>query len=171
MNSGDVLGVLDLLSEGGIVVWLDGGWGVDALLGEQTRPHDDLDIVLKHEDLSHFTDTMTKHGFAPFRDDGPFNFVLADSGGHQVDVHLVDLDTTRTDDNGAEVYGPNGLEYEVGCLAGSGMVSGRPVLCCTAEFQVASHAAGYEPDEDDFRDVSALHRRFGIPLPPPYDQW
>jgi len=31
----------------GIEIWLDGGWGVDALLGEQTRPHKDLDIVVE----------------------------------------------------------------------------------------------------------------------------
>src|SRR5919201_6639891 len=27
-------------------VWLDRGWGLDALLGEQTRPHDDLDLAI-----------------------------------------------------------------------------------------------------------------------------
>jgi len=32
-------------------VCLDGGWGVDALLGEQTREHGDLDIILNVEDL------------------------------------------------------------------------------------------------------------------------
>jgi lincosamide nucleotidyltransferase A/C/D/E len=39
------------------------------------------------------------------------------------------------------------------------------MACCTAEFQVRSHA-GYELDEDDLRDVKALHRRFGVPLLP-----
>ena len=27
-----------------IEIWIDGGWGVDALLGTQTRPHSDVDI-------------------------------------------------------------------------------------------------------------------------------
>jgi lincosamide nucleotidyltransferase A/C/D/E len=27
----------------GIEIWIEGGWGVDALLGEQTRPVADLD--------------------------------------------------------------------------------------------------------------------------------
>jgi len=31
--------------------WLDGGWGVDALLAEQTRPHRDLDLVVALPDL------------------------------------------------------------------------------------------------------------------------
>ncbi len=30
---------LDLFDELGIKVWIDGGWGVDALLGECTREH------------------------------------------------------------------------------------------------------------------------------------
>ena len=38
----EVLGALD---EAGVEAWLAGGWGVDALLGEQTRPHLDLDLV------------------------------------------------------------------------------------------------------------------------------
>jgi lincosamide nucleotidyltransferase A/C/D/E len=29
---------LQLFENTGIEVWLDGGWAVDALLGEQTRP-------------------------------------------------------------------------------------------------------------------------------------
>ena len=37
---------LDLFDELGIEVWIDGGWGVDALLGECTRPHQDLDIII-----------------------------------------------------------------------------------------------------------------------------
>ena len=37
---------LDLFSELGIKVWIDGGWGVDALLGECTREHQDLDIMI-----------------------------------------------------------------------------------------------------------------------------
>ena len=41
----------DLFGSHGITVWVDGGWGVDALLGRQTRPHSDLDIALRHSDI------------------------------------------------------------------------------------------------------------------------
>ena len=40
-----MLGVLGRLQAAGVPAWLDGGWCVDALLGEQTRRHDDLDLV------------------------------------------------------------------------------------------------------------------------------
>jgi lincosamide nucleotidyltransferase A/C/D/E len=38
--------VLELFESEAIEVWIDGGWGVDALVGRQTRPHEDLDLVV-----------------------------------------------------------------------------------------------------------------------------
>ena len=35
---------MDLFEELGVTYWLDGGWGVDALYGKQTREHRDIDI-------------------------------------------------------------------------------------------------------------------------------
>ena len=46
VRADDVLAVLDRLGAAGVPVWLDGGWSVDALLGRQTRPHGDVDVVL-----------------------------------------------------------------------------------------------------------------------------
>ena len=51
MTATAVLEFLDLLEASSIDVCLDGGWGVDALLGEQTREHGDLDVILNVEDL------------------------------------------------------------------------------------------------------------------------
>ncbi len=46
------MAVLDACSDRSILVWLDGGWGVDALLGEQGRPHDDVDVVVPLDQLT-----------------------------------------------------------------------------------------------------------------------
>ena len=43
--------MLDRLRREAIDVWVEGGWGVDALLGEQTRSHDDLDLGVRMEDV------------------------------------------------------------------------------------------------------------------------
>lgn len=53
--------MIDQLTAAGIRVWVDGGWGVDALVGRQTRHHDDLadladawenrDCAITHEQL------------------------------------------------------------------------------------------------------------------------
>jgi lincosamide nucleotidyltransferase A/C/D/E len=44
MSRNDVLEVLEHLAGHDIDVWVDGGWGIDALVGSQTRPHGDLDL-------------------------------------------------------------------------------------------------------------------------------
>jgi lincosamide nucleotidyltransferase A/C/D/E len=43
----DVLDLYSKLDRIGIKIWLDGGWGVDALLCKQTRLHSDLDIIIQ----------------------------------------------------------------------------------------------------------------------------
>ncbi|MGA1371782.1 MAG: nucleotidyltransferase domain-containing protein, partial [Pseudomonadales bacterium] len=35
------------LAGAGVDIWIDGGWAVDALVGRQTRPHNDLDIAVE----------------------------------------------------------------------------------------------------------------------------
>ncbi len=47
MPAEHVVEVYDLLASRGIGVWIDGGWGVDALLERQTREHGDLDIAIQ----------------------------------------------------------------------------------------------------------------------------
>lgn len=42
----DVHRVLDLLSDADVETWVSGGWGVDALVGRQTRTHRDLDLLV-----------------------------------------------------------------------------------------------------------------------------
>jgi len=164
----DVLRVIDLLASEGIDVWVDGGWAVDALLGEQTRLHNDLDLAVRLEDRERYDAAMSAAGFRLVRDDGPCNYVAADDNRCEVDVHFVDFDATHIDERGVEVYG--GITYEVGSLTGTGTILGRRVACCAAEPLVRYHT-GYVPDEDDYRDVVALCDRFGIAVPPPYDHW
>lgn len=46
MDANAVQVVLAQLHKAAIRAWLDGGWGVDALLGRQTRTHADVDVVI-----------------------------------------------------------------------------------------------------------------------------
>ena len=45
MTATEAPAVLDILERAGIEVWVDGGWGIDALLGLETRAHRDLDLA------------------------------------------------------------------------------------------------------------------------------
>jgi lincosamide nucleotidyltransferase A/C/D/E len=51
MTSSEVLDLYSSLEILGVEIWIDGGWGVDALLGKQSRPHQDLDIAIQQKDL------------------------------------------------------------------------------------------------------------------------
>ena len=79
MQSSDVVDIVRLLDKNTIDVWIDGGWGVDALLGEQTRAHGDLDIVIRQEDVAKLRELLEARGYRAVERDGnsPWNFVLA----------------------------------------------------------------------------------------------
>lgn len=169
MNGPDVVELLSWLEQGGIEVWLNGGWGVDALLGQQTREHEDLDITISAVDRAAYSTIMEAAGFTTHRVDNDFNWVLVDARRRLVDVHLVDLSTTTVSQSGMRTYGPAGLPFEVGSLEGRGTIAGKSVRCETAEFQVRGHT-GYTPDATDYRDVLALCRAFGIEVPPVFER-
>ena len=169
MRSEDVFELLQQLHQNGISVWLDGGWGVDALLGEQTRPHADADIVIQHKDVPKLRELLKARGYTDIKrsDTSAWNFVLGDNSGHEVDVHAITFD-----DEGNGLYGPKekGVMYPAASLTGTGTVQGHAVKCVSAEYLVKFHT-GYELDENDFKDVYALHKRFGIALPSEYEKF
>ena len=164
MTAADAVDLVQFLTKHGIPVHVDGGWAVDALLGEQTRPHGDLDIAMPHKDVPTLRALMASRGYAEIaRDDSwACNFVLADGAGRELDVH-----TYTFDEQGNCIFG---LPYPVDSLTGTGTIDGHPVDCISPEWLVRFHM-GYELDENDYRDVSALCKRFGIALPDEYDEF
>ena len=163
MTSGALLDVLALIETAGIAVWLDGGWGVDALLRAETRAHKDVDIVVSVADVPRLKETLARAGFAVRDGTPPSSFVLADRGGREVDVHAV-----RFDAQGNGVYRmQNGKDwiYPAEGFSGRGLVGGVSVRCLSPSAQVLCHAHGYVPAEKDFRDMELLARQFNIDLP------
>ena len=51
LSAADAAALCRQLEEHGVGFWLIGGWGVDALLHRQTRPHKDLDVLVRLADL------------------------------------------------------------------------------------------------------------------------
>ena len=52
MGGDDVIEALSALLAEGIDASVEGGWGIDALLGRQTREHADLDLAISREDCA-----------------------------------------------------------------------------------------------------------------------
>ena len=169
MTSADVIDIYSFLAGLGIHIWIDGGWGIDALLDRQTRPRKDLDIVLENQHLIGFERFLVSRGYHRTKREieRPFNFVLADRGGREIDVHVISLD-----ENGDGIYGPpeNGLMYPADSLTGIGMICGCPVRCISPQWMVKFHS-GYELTEKDYQDVSAICEKYGIAVPEEYSRF
>ena len=59
----DLIPNLELFDELDLDIWIDGGWGVDALLGEQTKPHADLDFLIEKADSKRLFIAIHELGF------------------------------------------------------------------------------------------------------------
>ena len=161
----DVLEIVAALRAAGIDVWLDGGWGVDALVGEPTRKHDDLDCVIALARAQDALAALAPLGFAMHEDELPTRFVVRDARNRRIDFHTVTFDhegggVQRLQDGSSWRYPPHGFRAR-------GRIAGQPVPCLTADVQALAHV-GYEPDEKDMHDMNLLARRFGIDVPEPY---
>jgi lincosamide nucleotidyltransferase A/C/D/E len=161
-----VLELLAVLRSGGISATLDGGWGVDALLGRETRPHEDLDLVVALSDVPRIHEALRPLGFALHEDHLPVRFVLR-RNGEQLDFHTVSFDAEGggvqpQPGGGSFRYPPEGFVR--------GRVRGVSVPCVSAPVQVLCHL-GYEPTHKDAADVLQLCRTFGLQVPDAYSRF
>ena len=183
LKAEDVIELYSALRAEGVRVWVDGGWGVDALLGRQTRPHKDFDAIAAFEDLPALTRLLDGRGFAlkliweenrwasspePLALIGRSRptleaataFVLEDGSGSELDFHIV-----RLDEHGHWVPAwDSDLVFPPEAFAGVGTIGGRRVRCLSAQMQMRTHT-GYALKESDVHDLRLLHERFGIGYP------
>jgi lincosamide nucleotidyltransferase A/C/D/E len=128
MPIANVLLVLDKLHSAGVETVVMGGWGIDALVGEQRREHRDLDLILDHADLELALATLATLGFREwFRNPNPKPYaghgiegdvvVLRDQAMQVVDLHPMCL---RSLTEGVAV----------------GSIAGQDVTCVSAGLQI-----------------------------------
>ena len=171
MHADDVVGVVNALEVAGIDVWVHGGWGIDALLGEQTRPHDDLDVIIRADDIAQAMQVTRGLGFSLMTDELPSGFVVRDETDRRIDFHPVRF---RSDGSAVQQGIRGEWVFSAPGLRGTGSINGRSIRCLTAEEQAVRATdqpdeEGYEPDETDRMDMQLLRERFGIALPYPFD--
>lgn len=164
MKQEDFLCLLDLFESNDIEVVVDGGWGVDALLGQQTRDHDDLDIAVDRKNIKRIREILGLDFFKELQrnDSNEYMFVLVNSKGLQVDVHGYEFDNQKQN-----IYG---IEYPYDSLLGRGQIADKKVRCISPEYVVKFHS-GYDLQRKDYDDVSRICKKFGIELPADYERF
>ena len=176
----DVLELYALLLKHGVQLWILGGWGVDALLERQTRPHKDLDAIVALDDLPAMTALLSERGFvlkeiwdenlwvrcdghvALIGRDAPGGavataFVLKDAQGREIDVHVM-----RFDDHGRGTPAWNStMPFPPDAFEGHGRIAGCLVRCLSAAMQMRTHT-GYALQDKDIQELRLLYERFGV---------
>ena len=167
MQPENVIEVLDALEYEGIDVWLSGGWGIDALLGEQTRPHDDLDVAVDRRNLERTEAVLAQQGYRAdtSAEPGlPARLVLVDDTRREVDLHPLVFDPTGNGWQQLSDHGRHWGRWGAQDLTARGIIVGRAVRCISAALQFRFHL-GYEWTEKDRQDLSRLQERFGVGPP------
>jgi lincosamide nucleotidyltransferase A/C/D/E len=167
MSGHDALRILSALGDHEADVRVGGGWAVDALLGEQTREHSDLDLWVRAQDAEPLFRALAGLGLDrvfPWPGDRPWNFVLHDGGALRIDLHFYEPVGDDTWHYGSVL---SGERVPAEALAGHGSISGAPVRCEDPVWSVRWHT-GYPVRPSDRHDVPLLCERFGIELPQDY---
>ena len=161
MTASDVVEVLDRLDAAGLWYCVAGGWGVDALLGEQTREHGNLDVGIRFDQLEQVSGQLPDFR----RDDCAFPELVAFArhDGRRMRAYLVAFDPRG---DGWQIN-TRGLTWKWprDHIGACGRIAGREVRCLTAERQLYWHSHVGEGDLD-WADVIALCRRFDLEFRP-----
>jgi lincosamide nucleotidyltransferase A/C/D/E len=157
MELAEVLRVLDALTTAQCAFWLEGGWGVDALVGSQTRAHRDVDVDLDAGCEDAALAALAGLGYVVETDWRPNRVELVAPGRGWVDLHPLQLDG----DGGARQAAlGGGVHYFPPSFFTVGALSGRRVPCVSAAAQRVFRT-GYEPRAVDRHDLAVLDRLEG----------
>jgi len=157
--------LVSVITDLGVNACVGGGWGVDALLGEQTRTHSDLDFWVPADELHALLRGLVDQGIdrvCPWPGDRPWNWVLHDGSNRRVDLHLYEPISDEEWHYGSAIEGET---FPAEALAGTGSIGGLEVRCESPIWALRFHS-GYEPRATDRHDMRLLCERFGLELPP-----
>lgn len=151
MTAAEVVQIVAWLDANGVVYQINGGWGVDGLVGRQTRPHQDLDLFIDEDHEAAFLAWLASRGYRVTEDWGPVRVELSSPLG-RVDVHAMRLDTAGSGVQqglGGEVY-VHTSEHRV-----IGRIDGQEVVVASAE-RARQLRTGYPPRAVDLHDLALL---------------
>ena len=147
-----VLAVLRALSAMGCRFWLEGGWGVDALVGRQTRPHSDLDVDRDARCEEAALAVLAAMGYTVEIDWRPNRVELSAPGRGRVDLHPLLINDDGTAKQAALT---GGFHVFPRSFFVTGSLAGVPVPCVSVTAQ-RLFRTGYEPRDSDLHDLVVL---------------
>ena len=153
----DLFEVLDMIEQLGIRYWLDGGWGVDALVGRQTREHRDVDINFDAACTEKLRQKLEEKGYEVVTDWSPVRIELYHPQLSYIDIHPFVLKEDGTAKQ-ADLEG-GWYEFEADYF-GSAVLDGREIPCISVKGQKIFHT-GYEPRDVDKHDLKNIEELMG----------
>ena len=148
----DLMIVINLLENADITYWLDGGWGVDALAGKQTREHRDIDINFDAQQTEQLLDLLLEYGYEVDTDWAFIRIELYSEKYGYLDIHPFVLNEDGTAKQ-ATLEG-DWYEFEKDVF-GSTIFEGKTIPCISLEGQKLFHTA-YELRDKDIHDIAIL---------------
>ncbi|MPZ15198.1 MAG: hypothetical protein GEU73_12370 [Chloroflexi bacterium] len=164
MKQQQVVELYRLFADHSIDCWLVGGWGVDALLGEQTRGHKDLDVLIRVEDVANVMRLLEARGFS-LAYEWPENrwieqdqrirtaFVMSHADGSEVDIHALRIGT----DGAPHPEWVTDRAVSKEDLTRTGTIGEMRVRCTTPGMQLRDHER-YELPSEHAGDVELLRK-------------
>ncbi len=159
VRESDAVEIILLFRSKGIQIYLDGGWGVDALVGFESRCHNDIDIFIEKQDKECSIKLLKDTGYSEtvMEYTTPEHTVWRDENARIIDLHIFSRNS-----EGDFVFESETFPKEV--FTGKGRIGHLEVNCITPEWQVRFHS-GYKLDDNDIKDVLLLCDKFNLALP------
>jgi len=155
MGWAEVRTVLDALSGVQCRFWLEGGWGVDALVGRQTRAHRDVDIDIDAAFEPAALQVLGDLGYVIETDWRPNRVEMVAAGRGWVDLHPLLLEK---DGSARQAALGGGYHTFPPSFFTAGSIHGMSVPCVSAEAQ-RLFRTGYELRDVDVHDLVQLDGR------------
>jgi len=159
VRESDAVEIILLFRSKGIQIYLDGGWGVDALVGFESRCHNDIDIFIEKQDKECSIKLLKDTGYSEtvMEYTTPEHTVWRDENARIIDFHIFSRNS-----EGDFVFESETFPKEI--FTSIGRIGHLEVDCITPEWQVRFHS-GYKLDDNDIKDVLLLCDKFNLALP------
>lgn len=145
--------ILDFFEHMEVPYWLDGGWGVDILTGQQNREHRDIDIDFDAKYTESVISKLKGLGYIVNVDWMPSRMELKHDKYGYLDIHPIDFNADGSITQADPQRGKYIFQKE---WFTSTEYKDRKIPCISKEAQLLFHS-GYELSDKDHIDIDNLN--------------